>query len=54
VINTELEAARRQIAYAAGWSPAARSLAEMDRFFVAIEPSGLGCSDGHAPGGREP
>ena len=23
--------------YAAGWPPAARSLAEMDRFFVAIE-----------------
>lgn len=36
-INSELEAARRQIAYAAGWSPAVRSLAEMDRFFVAME-----------------
>ena len=36
-INTELEAARRQIAYAAGWPPAARPMAEMDRFFVAME-----------------
>jgi hypothetical protein len=36
-INTELEAARRQIAYAAGWPPAARPMAEMDRFFVAEE-----------------
>lgn len=36
-INTELEAARGQIAYAAGWPPAARAMAEMDRFFVAQE-----------------
>ena len=36
-INTELEAARRQIAYAAGWPPAARPMAELDRFFVATE-----------------
>jgi len=36
-INTELEAARQQIAYAAGWPPAARPMAEMDRFFVATE-----------------
>ena len=36
-INTELEAARLQIAYAAGWPPAARPMAEMDRFFVATE-----------------
>jgi hypothetical protein len=36
-INTELEAARRQIAYAAAWPPAARPMAEMDRFFVAEE-----------------
>ena len=36
-INTELEAAREQIAYAAGWPPAARPMAEMDRFFVATE-----------------
>jgi hypothetical protein len=34
-INTELEAARAQIAYAAGWPPAARPMAQMDRFFVA-------------------
>jgi hypothetical protein len=36
-INTELEAAREQIAYAAAWPPAARPMAEMDRFFVATE-----------------
>jgi hypothetical protein len=36
-INMELEAARDQIAYAAGWPPAARQMAEMDRFFVATE-----------------
>jgi hypothetical protein len=36
-INTELEAAREQIAYAAVWPPAARPMAEMDRFFVATE-----------------
>ena len=36
-INTELEAARRQIAYAAAWPPAARPMAAMDRFFVAEE-----------------
>ena len=36
-INTELEAARRQIAFAAGWPPAAMAMAEMDRFFVAEE-----------------
>ena len=36
-INTELEAARTQIAYAAGWQPATRPMAEMDRFFVATE-----------------
>ena len=36
-INTELEAAREQIAYAAGWPPAARPMAQMDRFFVATE-----------------
>jgi hypothetical protein len=36
-INTELEAARRQIAYAGAWPPAARPMAEMDRFFVAQE-----------------
>jgi hypothetical protein len=36
-INTELEAARRQIAYAAGWPPAARPMAELDRLFVAFE-----------------
>ena len=36
-INSELEAAREQIAYAAGWPPAARPMAEMDRFFVATE-----------------
>jgi hypothetical protein len=36
-INTELEAARRQIAFAAGWPPAARPMAEMDRLFVAME-----------------
>ena len=36
-INTELEAGREQIAFAAGWPPAARPMAEMDRFFVATE-----------------
>lgn len=36
-INTELEAARLQIAFAAGWPPAARTMAEMDRLFVAEE-----------------
>lgn len=36
-INTELEAARLQIAYAAAWPPAASTMAEMDRFFVAEE-----------------
>ena len=36
-INTELEAAREQIAFAAGWKPAARPMAEMDRFFVATK-----------------
>ena len=36
-INSELEAAREQIAYAAGWPPAARTMVEMDRFFVATE-----------------
>jgi hypothetical protein len=36
-INSELEAAREQIAYAAGWPPAARAMAEMDRFFAATE-----------------
>ena len=36
-INTELEAARRQIAYAAAWPPAARSMAQMDRLFAAME-----------------
>ena len=36
-INTELEAARKQIAYAAGWPPATRSMTEMDRFFAAME-----------------
>lgn len=36
-INTELEAARGQIAYAAGWPPAARPMTEMDRFFRAME-----------------
>jgi hypothetical protein len=36
-INTELEAARQKIAYAAAWPPAARPMAEMDRFFVATE-----------------
>jgi hypothetical protein len=36
-INTELEAARQQIAYAAGWPPAARPMAELDRIFVAFE-----------------
>ena len=36
-INTELETAREQIAYAAGWPPAARPMAELDRIFVAFE-----------------
>ena len=36
-INTELEAAREQIAFAAGWKPAARPMAELDRIFVAFE-----------------
>jgi len=36
-INTELEAARQQIASAAAWPPASRTMAEMDRFFVAME-----------------
>ena len=36
-INTELEAAREQIAYAAGWPPAARQMARMDRVFMAME-----------------
>jgi hypothetical protein len=36
-INTELEAARVEIARAAAWPPAARAMAEMDRFFVATE-----------------
>lgn len=36
-INGELEAARKQIAYAGGWPPAARPMAEMDRFFAAEE-----------------
>lgn len=36
-INTELEAARQQIASAGGWAPATRPMAEMDRFFVATE-----------------
>ena len=36
-INTELEAARQQIGYAGAWPPAARPMAEMDRFFVATE-----------------
>ena len=36
-INAELETARGQIAYAAGWPPAARPMAELDRFFVAQE-----------------
>ncbi|MDP2350752.1 MAG: hypothetical protein Q8M74_06300 [Chloroflexota bacterium] len=36
-INAELEAARLQIAYAAAWPPAARAMAEMDRFFIAQE-----------------
>jgi hypothetical protein len=36
-INTELDAAREQIAYAAGWPPAARQMAHMDRVFVATE-----------------
>lgn len=36
-INTELEAARRQIAYAASWPPASRPMAHMDRLFAAIE-----------------
>jgi hypothetical protein len=34
-INTELEVARGQIAFAAAWPPAARMMAEMDRLFVA-------------------
>jgi hypothetical protein len=36
-INSELEAARLQIAFAAAWPPAARTMGEMDRFFVAEE-----------------
>ena len=36
-INKELEDARRQIAYAASWPPASRPMAEMDRFFAAME-----------------
>jgi hypothetical protein len=36
-INTELEAARAQIAYAAAWPPARRPMGEMDRFFLATE-----------------
>jgi hypothetical protein len=36
-INTELEGARLQIAYAAGWPPASRPMAQMDRFFAAME-----------------
>jgi hypothetical protein len=36
-INTELEAARAQVAYAAAWPPAARPMAELDRILVAFE-----------------
>ena len=36
-INTELEAGRQQIAYAAAWPPAVRPMAELDRIFVAFE-----------------
>jgi hypothetical protein len=36
-INAELAAARGQIAVARGWPPAARPMAEMDRFFAAEE-----------------
>lgn len=36
-INSALESAREQIAYAAGWPPATRMMAEMDRFFLATE-----------------
>ena len=36
-INNGPQAAREQIAYAAGWPPAARPMAQMDRFFVATE-----------------
>lgn len=36
-IHTELEAARAQIAFAAGWPPATRGMAELDRLFVAQE-----------------
>ena len=39
-INTELEAARGQIAFAAGWKPAARPMAELDHIFVAFEKPG--------------
>jgi hypothetical protein len=34
-INPELATARGQIAVAGGWPPAARSMAELDRFFAA-------------------
>jgi hypothetical protein len=36
-INTELEAARQNIAYAGGWPPATRTMAALDRFFGAME-----------------
>lgn len=37
LIHDELEAGRRHTAFAAGWSPAAPMMAEMDRFLVALE-----------------
>lgn len=36
-INTELETARRHVAYAGAWPPASRSMTEMDRYLVATE-----------------
>jgi hypothetical protein len=36
-INGELEGARGQIAYAAAWPPARRTMVQVDRFFVATE-----------------
>lgn len=36
-INGELERAREQIAYAAAWPPARRTMIQVDRFFVATE-----------------
>ena len=37
LINNELDAAREQIAFAAGWPPAARQMAQMDQVFLAME-----------------